>query len=205
MALRVRLMLDNKLKIKMSKLKTINKKAQTLIEVLVATGLITVALLGILSLAASTFAFGGQITEWTTAVALAREGIEVCQAVRGNRWLNENESWPFGLENGDWIANADATSLVPASSSNINQCYNCLICFDPTTKKYFQADDNGSCGSAIPTTFRRLINISSGDDLGSFCPDPPDDCEKKIRLTLQWTKRGQTYSISLEKRLTNWR
>ncbi len=175
---------------------------QTLVEALVATSLIIAALLAILSLAFSTLSFAGQTAERVTAITLGREGIEVCQAIRGSRWLNERESWPFGLENGDWIADSDATTLTAASNSDIDDCNNCKICFNRTTKKYFQADDNGDCGGQSTTPFRRLINISNGDNLGTVCNN---DCEKKIRVSIKWTDQRGVHAVTTEKRLTNWR
>jgi hypothetical protein len=183
----------------------LRQRAQSLVETIAATGLIIIVLLTILALAFSSLSFGGQTAEWVTAVALAREGAEVCRAIRANYWHNENETWPFGLYNGDWIVNSDATFLTEASDSEIQNCNNCQICLNQTTKKYFHADENGNCSNGILTRFRRLINISSGDDLGSTCPDPPDDCEKKIRVTTQWTEKNRTHTVILEERLTNWR
>ncbi len=178
-----------------------NQKSQTLIETVVATGLIIIALTAIISLSLSSLAYGSQSVEWLIAINLAREGIETCRAIREGNWVNENASWPFGLTDGNFVANAGAISLTTASNSNIDQCGNCRLCLDQTTKQYFHAEASGSCGSRLSTVFRRLINITNITEL----PDCGGNCEKKITVIIKWIEKGRPHTVSLETRLTNWR
>jgi len=174
---------------------------QTLIETIVATSIVIIALVGILSLALSTLSFGGQGAEWVSAINLGREELEICQTIRASHWFNENQSWPFGLDTGFWVANYGATSLT-AATANINNCNKCIVCFNPANQTYSQADSSGSCGALTRTTYRRLITISSGDDLGGICSA---NCEQRVQVAVQWTHGSQTHGFVLEKRFTNWR
>jgi len=178
---------------------------QSLIETIAATGIVTIALVGILSLALSTLALGGQGTEWISAINLGREELEICQAIRSSNWFNENQVWPFGLDTGPWVANYGATGLT-AATADINNCNNCIVCLNSADQSYSQADNDGSCGALILTNYRRLITISNGDDLddlgGTACGN---DCERKVQVNVQWTQETQTHNLLLEKRFTNWR
>lgn len=187
-----------------NKLKLPAFAAQSLIETIVATGIITIALVGILSLALSTLSLGGQGAEWILAVNLGREELEICQTIRASNWFNENQSWPFGLNTGEWVANYGDTSLTTSTPSGISNCLNCIVCFKPSDQSYFQADTGGSCsaGTGVVTNYRRLITISSGDDLGGACSA---DCEQKVQVTVQWTHENQIHNFVLEKRFTDWR
>ena len=184
-----------------NKLKLPACAAQSLIETIVATSIVTIALVGILSLALSTLSLEGQGAEWILAINLGREELEICQTIRSSNWFNENQSWPFGLDDGPWVANYDDSVLI-AATADINNCNNCIVCFNPSDQSYFQADESGNCSGKTVTNYRRLITISSGDDLGGACSA---DCEQKGRVTVQWIQKNQTHSFVLEKRFTNWR
>ena len=175
---------------------------QSLIETIAATGIVTIALVGILSLALSTLALGGQGAEWILAINLGREELEICQTIRSSNWFNENQPWPFGLDAGSWVANYGAAALTSATTSDINTCNNCMVCFNPADQSYSQADNNGSCGALVLTNYRRIITISNGDDLGGDCGN---DCEREIQVSVQWNQETQTHNLFLEKRFTNWR
>ncbi len=186
--------------------KIIKSHGQTLIETIVATGIVTLALVAILSLALSTLSMGGQSTEWVQAISLGREAIEKAYAIRASNWFNEAQKWPFGLTDGAKIVNYNDSSFTTASGSDISTCNNCKLCLDSTNKIYLHADDNGDCAPGLTLTeFRRLITVATGDDLGDVCPDTGDGCEKKVSTTIQWIERGRTHHIVLEIRLTDWR
>lgn len=174
------------------------KKSQTLVEVLVAIGITVIALIGILNIALSYLALGGQTAERTIANYLAREGIEISRIIRDSQWLNPIKVWPYGLENDKWIAQYDDTSFTAATFSGdetIENCTNCQLYL--TSDGFYNRTQTGTA-----TIFRRMITISTGDDLGTVCNS---DCEKKIEVKVYWTERGRSHQITLESRLTNWR
>lgn len=172
---------------------------QTLVEALVAIGIVVIALISILNISLSYISLGSQTVERTTAIFLAREGIEIARAIRDSKWLNPNNVWPYGLTNGNWIINYNDTAFsTVADNSSIGSCTNCKLYLD-FNGRYIHTI------TSTPTPFRRMITISTGDDLGVVCPGSGDGCEKKIESKVYWTERGRAHQITLEERLTNWR
>lgn len=177
-------------------------QSQSLIETVVAIGIIVVAIVAILSIGLTDLALGQQSGERVLAINLAREGLEIIYAVRNSNELDPSKTWPYGLTNDDWWVNFDDTELTGqeaafSSGSIIEYCANCYLCRDETYDYYVQC---------VPTRaediFRRMISISDGDDLAGNCGAA---CEKKIVSTVYWTERGRAHTISLETRLTDWR
>ena len=69
-------------------------EGQTYIEVIIATGIISLALLALVSLGFSGFKLTGLSAKKLVAYNLASEGIEICEAIRMDQWLDENNDWP---------------------------------------------------------------------------------------------------------------
>lgn len=182
-------------------------KAQSLIETIVAIGIIIVAVVAILSLGLNQLVLGGQSAERVIATNLAREGIELVYAILNSNRLNPDQTWPYGLVNDIYIINYNDVSLIddgdpltedaaPAEFSGdetIENCTNCYLCHQTN-------DSYTHCASE--QVFRRMVAISNGDDLGGNCGD---NCEKKIISTVFWRERATTFSLVLESRLTDWR
>ncbi|MDD5625895.1 MAG: hypothetical protein PHG83_01870 [Patescibacteria group bacterium] len=177
------------------------RSGQSLIETIVAIGMITVAIVAILSVGLSNLMLGGQTSERVVATNLAREGIEIVNAIRNSQRLDPSKSWPYGVETGNWVVDyLDDTDLtLSASDATISQCDNCNLY---TTGNDVYTRDSGS-GNTL-TIYRRLINISNGDILGGNCLNA-GDCEKIITSTVYWMERGRPHSIELETHLTDWR
>jgi len=159
---------------------------QTLIEVLVAITITAIALAAILAVATSSISLGGQSGQRLLAVNLAREGIEIAQAIRSSNWLSTDQSWPYGLNNGNWLVNYNSLNLSVPNNADLQNCTNCWLCR--------QANDQYlHCSTA--ETYKRMITISDGDL----------SREKKVISTVWWQERSKIHTISLENRLTNWR
>ena len=168
------------------------KKGQSLIEAIVAIGVITMAIVAILAMGLIHTILGGESSERMVATNLAREGIEIMIAIQNSNRLDPTATWPYGLANGNWIVNYNDTSLSAANSSSITDCTNCWLCR--------QASDlRTHCASA--EVFKRMVSISDGDDLGGNC----SGCEKKVVSTVYWAERGRIHTVSLEAHLTDWR
>ncbi|MEO0076307.1 MAG: hypothetical protein ABIK19_01390 [candidate division WOR-3 bacterium] len=170
------------------------------------------ALISILNIALSYLSLGGQTIERTTAIFLAREGIELVRAIRDSQWLNPMKVWPYGLDDNDsdydeyWIIDYDDTNLTeaifsPPNQETVDKCTNCQLYLTPSGQYTHSASGN------TQTVFKRLIHITNGDDLGAICPDPSNShgCEKKVESIVYWTERGRSHQITLESRLTDWR
>ena len=179
-------------------------KAQSLVETVVAIGIIVVAIVAILSVGLTSLVLGGQSSERVQATNLAREGIEVINAIVSSNRLDPAESWPYGVTNGDWLIDYNTTELLlldnDADNSSIVDCTNCYLC-KQSSDLYTHAD----CLSH--QVFRRMVSISDGGDLGDNCVDVELDyhCERKIISTVYWIERGREHSLILESHLTDWR
>lgn len=106
---------------------------QTLIETIVAIGLLTTGIIAGLAAAISALSASDQSLQQIVAANLAREGAEVVRTIRDSNWysgaLSNCDSW-FG-------------------TNNNQQCY--------------QTWDNGIAGSAAGTNYRATFNPSSNN------------------------------------------
>ncbi len=180
-------------------------KAQSLVETVVAIGIIVVAIVAILSVGLTSLVLGGQSSERVQATNLAREGIEVINAIVSSNRLDPTKSWPYGMDTNDiYIINYNDTALdtpvIFDGAETIDNCTNCYLC-QQSSDLYTHAD----CLSH--QVFRRMVSISDGGDLGDNCVDVELDyhCERKIISTVYWIERGREHSLILESHLTDWR
>ncbi|MCH7759773.1 hypothetical protein IID20_05470, partial [Patescibacteria group bacterium] len=88
-----------------------SNSGQSLIETIVAVGIIVTAIVAILSVGLTDVVLGGQSGERVIAINLAREGIEVIYTIRNSNRLDPDQSWPYGLTNDDWRINYSTTDL----------------------------------------------------------------------------------------------
>jgi len=130
---------------------TSHHKGQTLVEAMVSAGILTVGLIGILTLLAQSFYLNRVVTDNYKATYLAAEGIEVVKSMLDhNTLLNigcqcKSTPWNQGFADGNYNVEYDSTSLLPPSPQPLN--------FDGTTGLY-------SYGFGNPTNFRRTIHVS---------------------------------------------
>ena len=174
-------------------------KSQSLIETIVAIGIIVVAIVAILSVGLTSLVLGGQSSERVLATNLAREGIEVVYAIVSSNRLDPDQSWPYGMTSNDiYIIDYNDTALDTAATfdgaETIDNCTNCYLC-KQVSDLYTHVD----CLSH--QVFRRMVAVSAGDDLGGNC----SSCEKKLVATIYWIERGREHTLSLESHLTDWR
>lgn len=163
----------------------LNKKGQTLIETIIAVGIITMALVAILALGTASIDYGTHGREEIITSNLAREGIEIIRVIRDSNWLDPNKDAFDNLGDGDWIVDYDNTAATTtADSSDINSCNNCKLYLGGGIYQH---------GLGAATTYKRLVNITS------------DGNRKKIVSEVSWTIKSRTKSFNLETYLTDWR
>lgn len=157
-------------------------KAFTLIEVVLALFLFTVAMAGI-------FALVLQITTYTsfsfsqlTAAYLGQEGIEITRNIRDSNWLNQREdldhAWNSGLTCG--VCEGDFQSGFLTALQGEGRFLN--------FQQGFYSYANGA-----PTKFKRKININNSQ---------PDILE--VRVEVFWEEKGKQRSFSAQENLYNW-
>jgi prepilin-type N-terminal cleavage/methylation domain-containing protein len=158
----------------------INKKAFTLIEVIVSVAIITtafIALITLISFSISSFAIS---KTKITAFGLAQEGLEIVRSIRDNNWLNYKRTavdWRDGIVTGDHLVQYNVNALLEFN--------NIPLKIDNTG---FYQYDNGT-----NTSFYRKITIS---DI--------DENQFRVVVSIEWSEKGKNYSMSAESRLYNW-
>ncbi len=154
-----------------------NNKGFTLLETIVAVGLIVVGLVAALVLITTSLFYVSNIQDRLAAANLTAEGIEVVRNIRDNNWL-QNLVWNNGLADGDYQAAYDSMSLS-------------LYSADPLL-----LDSNGvyNYTSGETTSYVRKISILN---LSNY--------EIRIVAAVTWQRRGITYSSSAEEHLFNWK
>lgn len=161
-----------------------NKRAGfTLLETMVAIGIIVIGLMSSLSLITNALSVVSNIQDRLIAANLAAEGIEVVRNIRDNNWLQnrgDTSKWNLGLDNGDY--SAAYNSLALGLSSDV------LLKLNPLSGIYSYAPGDN------PTGFKRKISITN---LSSY--------EIRVISTTTWQRKGITYNIAAEDHLFNWK
>lgn len=170
-----------------------NQRGQSLIETIVALGVITVALSGSISLAIFSLRAVGTSQNRLVALHLSWEGIEVAQHIRDSNYL-AGAAFNAGLNGG-----ADTTAIAtfdPATNT-------WLMDFSATTMNdnsaqlfqqggVYQQSSLVIAGTATP--FRRLLTI-----------DNSVADEVRVVSTVQWTEGSDTRSVDAERIFYDWR
>lgn len=153
-------------------------KGFTLLETIVAVGVIMVGLIAVLVLINGSLFYVSLIKDRLVAAHLNSEGLEVVRNIRDNNWL-QNLAWNNGLSDGDYNVAYNSLSLSPYADTEL------LI--DASSGLY-----NYSSGS--PSGFKRKISIAN---LSSY--------ELRVISTVTWQRKGINYTNSAEEHLFNWK
>lgn len=157
----------------------------TLLETIVAVGLIIVGLVAALGLITTSLFYISNIQDRLVAANLIAEGIEVVRNIRDNNWLQnplDRSKWNIGLNNGDYQVAYDSIPPLSVYSDS-------AILLDPNTGLYSYAS------GSITTPYKRKVSITN----------LPNGYEMQIISTITWQRRGITYSSSAEDHLFNWK
>ena len=166
--------------------KTKFRKGFTLLEVILAIFVLTVATAGSSILVRQTISSIFIIQSKLTASYLAQEGIEITRNIRDSNWLEqrtETVSWDDGLGEDQWEAAYNDDELQENSNSFLNI-------------------SNGFYSYSVgnPTIFKRKITISDKENL--------DGDEKIDRLMVSvevsWEERGRSHKVEVIEYLYNW-
>lgn len=153
-------------------------KGFTLIETIVAVGIIVIGLVSVLTAITTSLFYVSNIGDRLIASNLTAEGLEVVRNIRDNNWL-QGLSWNSGLADGDYQVSYNSTALSPYGGNP--------LLLDGASGLY-----NYSSGASTP--YGRKISISN---LSGY--------EIRVISTVTWQRRGITYSNSAESHLFNWR
>lgn len=182
---------------------------QTLLETIIAIGVILIGILGALVLVVANVQASRQSINRVTAANLAREGIEVVRNLRDGNWLagktaNTNpNSWYEGIviNDSDAFPVMTVTGSVVSWSLNFNDvnfnagAATCTRDFqtDPDTRVKIAGDERYVQGSAgTNTPYYRVLQITK--PAGTLI----------VKSCVQWTERGTRREVVVEDQLTNW-
>ncbi|MDI3496589.1 MAG: hypothetical protein PWQ35_610 [Patescibacteria group bacterium] len=157
-----------------------DKQAFTLVEIIVILFIVSVGMIGVLSLVIQNIQ--SQVINKNNIIAnqLAQEGIELIRKRRDTNWLVGNP-WDQGLSAGTYIMDFEDNwpqLLIYSSQAVLGQ-----------NSDGFYVHDI----SLTPTNFSRQIEIS---DISAE--------QKNIKVFVTWQERNQSYIYTLETRLYNW-
>ncbi len=174
-----------------------NQHGVTLIETIVALGILVIGIVSAVALMLNTLNFSRNSEKTIVVVNLAREGLEMVRSIRDlNRSLSETGEGLADLGVGAKIVDANYLTgeleLSAASFSSGSEIKNCLNCtLKLYNKRYYHSAPEGE--STTETIFKRMITISE-----------VSANEKKIISEVYWSEKGLEHIFRLEDHLTNW-
>jgi prepilin-type N-terminal cleavage/methylation domain-containing protein len=161
----------------------------TIIEVMMAIFVLTVAVGGSFALIQQTLVSASINQQKLIAYYLAQEGIEIVRNIRDSNWLEKRSVPDIPWDD------AISDNLSVGQSQNYLTAYNEseLISFED---KVLNLDEDGfySYSSGTPTRFKREITIAK-TDIDSF----------KVSVKIQWSERGRTHNVEVIDHLYNWK
>lgn len=194
-----------------------NKLGLTLIEVVVALGVVTTGVIAGLTLTIFNLNTAQSSETRLVAANLAREGLEVIRQKRDSNWLAGNV-WNQGLmEAGQYRLTVNFDESVNKWSTasqtvDIENCNDCRIYINAASGVY----SHNNTGT-LPTSYKRWLGlkeicwqeaIASETVLayGQECADfnqPLAGYEAEVLVT--WTENSRDHSLSAVDRLYDWR
>lgn len=157
----------------------------TLLEVIVALGVFTVAISAALTLASQSIGTSRVAKARLVASSLAEEGIEAIRNFRDTNWLNDKD-WQAGPPN--TLANGDYELVVSSGGLVLEPFTDRFLLFDSSTGLYNYLSGN-------QTTYKRKITISG---IGN-------PSEMTVVSLVTWRTDSRDYNFSIEEKLFNWK
>lgn len=171
------------------------KKGFTLLEVMVAISVMTLAVTGSFILIQQTLVAVSLGQSKLIASYLAQEGFEIVRNIRDSNWLEQRYystvSWDDGISNllsegqsRDYIADYQSPELIPLSET------------EPFLNLYEDLDGNYfySYSPGQPTVFKRKISITK-----------INNDKIKVEILVEWSERGRNHNFSAQEYLYNWK
>jgi Tfp pilus assembly protein PilV len=190
-----------------------SQQGQSLLELIVAIGVIVAGVLGTLTLIIATIQAGKEGSNRIIAQNLAREGIEIVRSIRdGNAMDPVSPVWDEGLTGG---TTATLVVNLPNNDTPTSLSFNHNWSDDAAQIKqsgihYLQ----GTADTAI--NFYRMIKLSaicrasggietivSANTSGNDCPE--EEVGLQVISEVHWPNATGAKSMVLEERLYNWR
>lgn len=179
-----------------------SKAGFSLIEVTVSIYIITMGLLGLISLVNQNLQVQYINKNSIIASELAQEGLELVRNVRDDNWRDKTLAWDDYIFNG--IGNNKEFAIdyrVKNDINTINKNTGPGEAIDkPLAKLYLDSDGyyrhySGTVpADAQGTIFRRIVKVYKNSDT-----------ELTFTCTVRWSERGRVHNYVTETKLTNWK
>lgn len=176
--------------------KIISTSGFSLLEVIVATGIITMGLLGILSLVMQNMQAQTVNRDYLIASMLAQEGIELVRNIRDTNWLETGMDWHDGIVGDgsyiiDYIDGADDVIDI-GSEDDITDTPDVRLYFDGTAGPdgYYSHDNTGRI-----TPFFRIMRVVEHLSDGYI----------ELQSVVQWRDKNILHSYVAYTTLYDWR
>jgi prepilin-type N-terminal cleavage/methylation domain-containing protein len=164
------------------------KAGFSLIEILAVLFIVSMTLLGVVSLIIQNIQVQSINKSNLIASSLAQEGIELIRHVRDNNWKN-NQNFDEGLLDGErYIVDFNSGTAIAVTDVSQTRLF---------LNNGFYVHDVGSLGTLSETIFSRQVVI---DRLNSY-PGAP----LQVRSIVSWNDRSKPYNYELQALLFDWR
>ena len=153
--------------------KTINTKGYSLVEVLVAVGILMLSIVAPMTIAVKSIQSSQYVYQQNTATFLAQEGVGIIGSIRNNNILEYFNNPSGSPDPWDWVGDVKVSECFNASGCNIDSTFsnavscststNCLLYFDETNG---QAKYHIGGTSDNESIFTRIITlVNDGDEV----------------------------------------
>lgn len=196
---------------------------QSMLEAIIATGIIVTAVSSALTLVSSTIKAEKESEASIMAGNLAREGIEAVRAIRDSNWL-AGQQFDNGLYSGTdytgiavfapatntWSINYAAANVITANAARVYRYT--TGSGNATVGLFVQAA--AQPGGTVVSGFSRLIvtdllcdNGAGGYSIvasGSTC-GAAEKIGMRVTSKMRWAVAGRVHTLDVEERMFNWR
>lgn len=175
------------------------EKGITLVEVIIATFILLVAIIGSYLAFTQILIATSSVSDRLVAAYLTQEGVEVIRNIRDTNWLRQATDpaivWDDILNTcPEAGCQVDYKKGIPGTPITfLDEYSNTLLNIDSSGFYTYDMVDTGDSMPTTPTKFKRKITIT------------PDDDKLDVLVEVIWESRGQPYSFAAEEILYNWR
>ena len=192
-----------------------DQRGSTLIDVMIALVVISVGLVGALSLATSNVRNQGIGLSRLIANNSAREGIEIVRNIRDSNWLS-SRAWYEGLSGSTACAvindpRAAALDFVacPSGGDFFTEPFRLVKNEETTSLDVLLQQGTGSPLTGVPTAFYRTIELKpicliAGAEALNPC-EIGDAVGMRVTSEVVWQQSGQNRLARLRENIYNWR
>ena len=173
------------------------KKGFTILEVILAITILTLAVGGSFVLVSRAIASVSVAQSKLIASYLAQEGIEIVKNIRDTNWLTPGKDWAEELEEGTYEVNYEDYLNLRLDTCDPPCDYDNNLSFLKINGEFYNYDPDGE-----DTKFKRRITISNREDL-----DGDEEIDRlKVLVEVFWQDRGRIYPPAIaQEYLYDWK